>query len=598
MNIHRFPVAFCMALLAILLLSLGCSQPAESPKSEIAQKLSDKLSTTDSTDAEESPAITQQETTSPKKSTEYSNDMAENRGKRSRAPAGLGEGMHSPVLSSPSKGTAGGSRILLRKFPVRPDFNTESYDRIIGNAFRNTLDHPLSTFSADVDTASYANMRRFLTRGALPPKDSVRIEELINYFPYRYPPPENGEPFSIHTEVARAFWNPEHHLVRIAIKGKEIEWKERPASNLVFLLDVSGSMQSPNKLPLLKRSLKLVVDRLGERDRVAIAVYAGAAGLVLPSTPGDHKTEIMASIDRLRAGGSTNGGAGIQLAYRIASENLIPGGINRVILATDGDFNVGITNQGDLTRLIEQKAKSGVFLTVLGYGMGNYKDSRLEKLADLGNGNYAYIDSLNEARKVLVEQIGGTLITIAKDVKFQVEFNPRHIASYRLIGYENRLLNKEDFNDDSKDAGDVGAGHTVTAFYEVVPAAAEEQGAGSDPLKYQQSPALSDAAQSGEWMTIKIRYKDPEGSASKLITRTLRPTPVEFASASDDFQFAASVASFGMLLRDSEFKGESTLERVLEIVDRPVHHREPYRREFAGMVRQLLSIQDQLAKRG
>ncbi len=371
--------------------------------------------------------------------------------------------------------------------PARPavgssgEFNTEAYDRIVDNPFLAVQQNPLSTFSIDVDTASYANMRRFLQDGRLPPKDAVRIEELLNYFPYRYPPPGDDAPFSVNIEVAKAPWALEHRLVRIGLKAKDLPQEKRPASNLVFLIDVSGSMEPANKLPLLRSALKLLIANLQERDRVAIVVYAGASGLVLPST--NDPRAMIAAMDNLDAGGSTNAGEGIELAYKIAREKFITGGNNRVILCTDGDFNVGVTNEGDLTRVIEEKAKSKVFLSVLGFGMGNYKDAMIEKLADKGNGNYAYIDTLQEARKVLVEQMGGTLFTIAKDVKVQVEFNPQMISAYRLIGYENRLLRAEDFKDDKKDAGEIGAGHTVTVLYELAPVGQEVTTPGIDPLK-------------------------------------------------------------------------------------------------------------------
>ena len=399
--------------------------------------------------------------------------------------------------------------------------NTEAYDRVVDNAFLDVMQNPLSTFSIDVDTASYSNMRRFLTAGQKPPKDSVRIEELVNYFPYQYEGPgkDATEPFATHVEIADCPWRPEHRLVRVAIKGKEIAADKRPASNLVFLLDVSGSMQPENKLPLVKRSMQMLLDQLHGEDRVAIVVYAGNSGLALPSTACTEgaKDQILGAIGNLSAGGSTNGEQGIQLAYTIAKQNFIEGGTNRVILCTDGDFNVGVTNQGDLLRLIEDNRVNGVSLSVLGFGMGNLKDSTMEKLADRGNGNYSYIDSLNEAQKVLVEEAGGTLVTLAKDVKLQVEFNPRVVAAYRLVGYENRLLQDRDFNDDKKDAGDMGAGHSVTALYEIAPAGEKLDLPGIDPLKYQQPPALSSNARTGEAMTVKVRYKEPDGVMSSLV---------------------------------------------------------------------------------
>ncbi len=474
-----------------------------------------------------------------------------------------------------------------------PDFNTEAYDRIEDNRFLEVSQDPLSTFSIDVDTASYANVRRFLQRGMLPPKDAVRIEEMLNYFSYNYPVPSGEAPFSAIVEVAQAPWALEHRLIRIGLKGKEIETEQRPSSNLVFLLDVSGSMQPVNKLPLLKKAMRLLVDRLGEKDRVAIVVYAGASGLVLPSTSSDQKERILAALENLEAGGSTNGGSGIRLAYQIAVSHFISGGINRVILATDGDFNVGTTNQGDLTRLIEENAKSGVFLTVLGFGMGNYNDSTLEKLADMGNGNYAYIDTINEARKVLVDEINSTLVTIAKDVKIQIEFNPLQVSAYRLIGYENRLLRKEDFNDDTKDAGEIGAGHTVTALYEIVPAGRGLQIPGVDPLKYQKPMSTTEVAQSGELLTLKLRYKQPEGQTSQLLEFPVRDGEKSYNQASQDFKFAAAVASFGMILRESPYKGNGTLAAVLELAEEGKgSDSHGYRGEFLELVKQARALTD------
>jgi Ca-activated chloride channel family protein len=464
-------------------------------------------------------------------------------------------------------------------------FNAEAYDRVVDNPFLQVAQTPLSTFSIDVDTAAYANLRRFLGNSMLPPKDAVRIEEMVNYFTYDYPGPKGKDPFSAQVEVAQAPWNLEHRLVRIGLKGREIALDRRPASNLVFLIDVSGSMQPPNKLPLVKRGLQLLVEKLDENDRVAMVVYAGASGLALPSTSCEQKSRILAALDNLEAGGSTNGGAGIQLAYDTAMANFIKGGTNRVILATDGDFNVGVTNQGDLLRLIEDKAKSGVFLSVLGFGMGNYKDSTLEKLADKGNGNYAYVDSVNEARKVLVEQMSGTLITIAKDVKIQIEFNPAQVGAYRLLGYENRLLRAEDFNDDTKDAGEIGAGHTVTALYETVPAGKEQGLPGVDALKYQKPAQASAAAQSGELLTVKLRYKEPEGDTSKLLQFPVADRGTAWTSASHDFKFASAVAAFGMILRDSPHKGKATLGSVLDLAEQGKGiDKEGYRAEFIQLV--------------
>ncbi|MBT3380649.1 MAG: DUF3520 domain-containing protein [Lentisphaerae bacterium] len=470
--------------------------------------------------------------------------------------------------------------------------NREAYDRIRDNPFMAVRTTPVSTFSIDVDTASYANMRRFLNQGRLPPKDAVRIEEMINYFTYDYSQPDNDRPFSINVELAGCPWERQHRLARIGLKGVQIDPDERPASNLVFLLDVSGSMGSPNKLPLLKQAMKMLTANLTENDRVAIAVYAGASGLVLPPTSASRKHEILGALDRLSAGGSTNGGAGIELAYATAAQNFIKGGTNRVILATDGDFNVGVSSRGDLTRLIEEKAKSGVFLTVLGFGMGNYQDAQLEELADKGNGNYAYIDTAAEARKVLVDQIGGTLVTIAKDVKIQIEFNSAQVEAYRLIGYENRLLRAEDFNDDTKDAGEIGAGHTVTALYQIVPKGVRIALPGVDPLKYQTPAAATHAAYSDELMTVKIRYKAPDGEVSKLIEGAVRDTGAGLATSSRDFRFAASVAAFGMVLRDSPHKGTADLGAILDLATDGAE-RDPhgYRREFIELVRKAQGLQ-------
>ncbi|MFT4604553.1 MAG: Ca-activated chloride channel family protein [Rhodothermales bacterium] len=444
-----------------------------------------------------------------------------------------------------------------------PNWNTEDYALIEENGFQAVTDHPLSTFSIDVDAASYSNVRRFIRDGQLPPKDAVRIEELVNYFSYNYPEPGNEHPFSTVLEVGRAPWNANHQLLHVGLKGESIDLVGRPASNLVFLLDVSGSMNSPDKLPLLKKAFRMLVSELGEGDRVSIVVYAGAAGLVLPPTAGDNAEEIIEALSRLQAGGSTAGTAGIQLAYQTAGENFIPGGINRVILATDGDFNVGASSDAELIRMIESRREEGTFLTVLGFGTGNLKDNKMEQIADHGNGNYYYIDSELEARKVLVSELGGTLHTIAKDVKLQIEFNPAMVESYRLIGYENRLLVSKDFNDDKKDAGDLGAGHTVTALYEIVPVGASTSTAGSiDDLRYQTTTTTA-AAGSGEILTLKLRYKEPDGDESQLIEHTL--VPDADAQISGDFAFSAAVASFGMILRDSEHMGASNLAHVLKL---------------------------------
>ncbi len=500
------------------------------------------------------------------------------------------------LLPSLAKSKARAQRIGLRlpaleeaeitQVASRP-FHTEAYDYISDNPFRSARDNPLSTFSIDVDTASYANVRRFLNAGALPPKDAVRIEEMLNYFTYNYPTPRDEHPFAAQVEIADCPWNKAHRLARLGLKGMVIEAEQRPACNLVFLIDVSGSMEPANKLPLLVRALKLLVAQLSEKDRVAIVVYAGTSGLVLDSTVGSDKQAILSALERLRAGGSTNGGEGIELAYRTAVRNFIKGGANRVILCTDGDFNVGISSPGDLARLIRAEAKSGVFLTVLGFGMGNYKDSTLERLADWGNGNYAYIDELAEAKKMLVEQLHGTLITIAKDVKIQVEFNPAQVNAYRLIGYENRLLQKEDFNDDEKDAGELGSGHTVTALYEVVPASKPFQTARVDALKYQQANTVINT--SAEMMTIRLRYKLPDGDKSQLMTIPVTDAGIALIQASKDFKFAAGVAAFGMLLRESEHKGSANFALVEKLASEGSDGTE-HRQEFLQIIRSAANL--------
>ena len=503
-----------------------------------------------------------------------------------------------------------------RLVPLAPGFNTAAYDHLTENPFLTAKENPLSTFSADVDTAAYANVRRFIEGGSLPPPDAVRVEELINYFPYDYAPPapDSGKAFAVHLEAAACPWAPEHRLVRIGIKGREVEQGKRPASNLVFLIDVSGSMRPPERLPLIKRAMSMMVEHLDEQDHVAIVTYAGHSGLALPSTSGEHKDLILAALDRLEAGGSTNGASGITLAYRVAKESFIKGGTNRVILATDGDFNVGVTSQGDLIRLIQEEAKSGVFLSALGVGTDNYKDATMQKLADKGNGNYHYIDRLEEARKVLVDQMGGTLVTIAKDVKIQVEFNPAVVAAYRLIGYEKRLLRKEDFNDDRIDAGEIGAGHTVTALYEVVPAGQALPGTSPavDALKYgaptedaaaakpESTKAAADAARPPgavpEMLTVKMRHKAPDAEASERSYEealTDHATPDDFARASADFKFAAAVADFGLVLRDSPYKGSATLGAAAEWAQEG-KGADPkgYRAEFIELVRRAQALKE------
>ena len=451
---------------------------------------------------------------------------------------------------------------------IPPQFNTEGYATIHENEFLTSLQNPLSTFSIDVDAASYSNLRRFLNNGQKPPIDAIRIEEMVNYFSYEYAEPKGDDPFSITTEIAGCPWNEKHQLLHIGLQGNKIETKSLPASNLVFLIDVSGSMQAPNKLPLLKSAFRLLTEQMRENDRVAIVVYAGAAGLVLPSTSGSEKEKITAALESLTAGGSTAGGAGIKLAYEIAKTNYIDGGNNRIVLATDGDFNIGASSNAEMERLIEQKRDEGIFLTVTGFGMGNYKDDKMEILADKGNGNYAYIDNLQEAKKVFVTEFGGTMYTIAKDVKLQLEFNPVNVQAYRLIGYENRLLNKEDFNDDKKDAGELGSGHTVTALYEIIPAGVESEFIKSvDPLKYQQGEIKTRKSTSDELVTLKLRYKAPTGSKSKLIAETVTKEQNEWESSSENFRWSAAVASFGMLLRESQFAQNTSLDSVLEMAN-------------------------------
>ncbi len=468
-------------------------------------------------------------------------------------------------------------------------FNTEAYSPINENGFHSAVDEQLSTFSADVDRASYSNVRRFINSGSLPPVDAVRVEEMINYFDYKYESPKGDDPVRIFTEVAVAPWNTDHYVMHVGLKARELEKESLPASNLVFLLDVSGSMNASNKLPLLKSAMKMLVGELREVDRVAIVVYAGAAGLVLESTSGSEKDEIYGAIDNLNAGGSTAGGAGIKLAYSIAQDHFIDGGNNRIILATDGDFNVGASSDGEMQRLIEEKREKGVFLTVLGFGMGNYKDSKMEILADKGNGNYAYIENLTEAKKTLVNEFGATLFTVAKDVKLQVEFNPQHVAEYRLIGYENRLLNNEDFNDDTKDAGEMGAGHVVTALYEIVPI-----GKGGktkvDPLKYGVSPKLKTPPfkeqYANELATVKMRYKSPEGLGSKLLSQMVQNDAGTFEMASDNLKWSMSVASFGMLLRQSEFTNDFGYSQLIELAENSIgKDKEGYQRECLQLMK-------------
>jgi Ca-activated chloride channel family protein len=469
-------------------------------------------------------------------------------------------------------------------------WNTESYAVISENEFRTVAAEPLSTFSIDVDRASYSNVRRMIRAGSLPPKDAVRVEEMINYFPYSPATPRTGEPFAVVTELMRAPWQPQHYLARVSLHAERVDLRDMPAGNLVFLLDVSGSMTSSDKLPLLKQAMRMLVAELRPQDRVAIVVYAGSAGLVLESTAGSDKGRILEAIDRLEAGGSTAGGAGIKLAYDVARQHHMQDGNNRIILATDGDFNIGTSSDAEMVRLIEAKREQGTFLSVLGFGTGNLKDSKLEQIADHGNGNYAYIDNLMEARKVLVTEMGGTLLTVAKDVKVQVEFNPSLVRAYRLIGYENRLLAAEDFDDDGKDAGEIGAGHTVTALYEIVPAGVEGTVEVREPgeLRYQRPAESIGTAPTNEIAFVKLRYKQPDGTTSRLLERAISP---RLTDGSDDIRFASAVAGFGMLLRESENRGRTTWELVTALAaDAVGDDPDGHRREFLMLIEQARAL--------
>ncbi len=460
------------------------------------------------------------------------------------------------------------------------DYNTEEYRYISENGYKSVLEEPLSTFSVDVDTASYSNIRRFINSGQDIPADAVRIEEMLNYFSYDYPEPKSGEPFSVTTEYSACPWNEENHLLLIGLQAQEIDFSRRPASNLVFLLDISGSMYSDDKLPLVQKSFTMLAENLSKQDRVSIVTYAGYESVVLDGVPGDQTAKIAAAIDDLEAGGSTAGAAGIEKAYELARKNYISGGNNRVILATDGDLNVGISSEGELTRLIQEKKKDGIHLSVIGVGTGNIKDNKMEALADNGDGNYNYIDSIFEAKKVLVDEMGGTLITVAKDVKIQVEFNPKYVAGYRLVGYENRLLNQEDFANDKVDAGEIGSGHSVTALYEIIPAENGDSSQGSS-LKYQTTGTLVD---SSELLTVNLRYKAPNGNKSTLLSY-----PVDADSyvgeLSETLSFAAAVAEFGMVLRDSENKGNASYDTVLALAEPCIHaDTDDYKKEFLRLV--------------
>jgi Ca-activated chloride channel homolog len=510
--------------------------------------------------------------------------------KSHNAPSGINKSSN----VGPESGSIGYMKDMSEEEYVEPH-NTESYNFITENDFLKAVDNPLSTFSIDVDNASYTNSRRYIDNGSLPPIDAVRIEEFVNYFNYDYAKPTGKHPFSINSEVSECPWNNNHKLVHIGIQGKRFPFETLAPINLVFLVDVSGSMSDVNKLPLLKKSLSLLVSKMRSQDKISLVVYAGAAGLVLPSTSGAEKDKILGALENLQAGGSTAGGAGIQLAYKIAKENFIEGGNNRVLIATDGDFNVGASSDGEMTRLVESKRDDGIFLTVLGFGMGNYKDSKMESIADHGNGNYFYLDNIGEAQKTLVDELDGTLCAIAKDVKIQIEFNPAKVISYRLIGYENRLLKKEDFNDDKKDAGELGAGHTVTALYEIVPVGSKPEIVTSvDPLRYQATqPKKIDPKYVDEMMVVKFRYKEPMDTVSKLIVHTMKDKEVKLTNSSDNFRFSAAVAEFGMILRSSKFKGTSTFDSVIELAKNSKGtDEEGYRAEFVKMVKtaSLLSV--------
>lgn len=516
-----------------------------------------------------------------------------------RQSSALGYAASAPSLTPPAVYDIALEKSNSLKYPANNGYynntsnpNDESYKTINENGFNNAKENPLSTFSVDVDAASYSNVRRFINNGQLPPVDAVRVEEMINYFKYDLPGPTNGDPVAITTEISTAPWNTAHRLVRVGLKARTIDTGKLPPSNLVFLLDISGSMAEANKLPLVKASMNMLVDQLRAEDKVAIVVYSGEVALKLPATSGNEKQTIKDAIDELEAGGSTAGGAGIKMAYRIARENFLKKGNNRIIMCTDGDFNVGDSSDGDMETLITRERYSNVPITIMGFGMGNLKDSKMEILADKGNGNYAYIDNLAEAHKTLIEEFGGTMFMVAKDVKLQVEFNPARVQSYRLVGYEDRLLNKEDFNNDMKDAGDMGSGQTVTALYEIVPAGvADAYSSSVDPLKYQKPKENPSTLYSDELMTVKFRYKQPGTDSSKLSVAVVKDKPASFTSATADFRFAASVAEFGMLLRNSQFKQQSTFNQVTDIAKAAKGKDDDgYRSEFVRLVKSARSL--------
>ena len=473
-------------------------------------------------------------------------------------------------------------------------FDTEEYGYWLENDYQSPKNTPLSTFSIDVDKASYANIRRFIEQGQKPPAGAVRIEEMVNYFDYNYPQPQGEHPLSIISEMGTCPWNQEHLLLHIGLQGKKIDMSKAPRNNLVFLLDVSGSMNQDNKLPLVKQAFKLLVNNLREEDRVAIVVYAGAAGMVLPPTSGSNKAAIIEALDKLEAGGSTAGGEGIKQAYKIAKENFLKEGNNRVILASDGDFNVGVSSESELVRLIESKRSDGIFLSVLGFGLGNYKDSKMEMLADKGNGNYAYIDNFEEAKKVFGKEMGGTLYTIAKDVKLQLEFNPKYVESYRLIGYENRIMAAEDFNDDKKDAGELGSGHTVTALYEIIPKGikkGDNEMNSVDPLRYQQTKTTS-KSNSEEFVFVKLRYKKPNSDNSILLEKTIDNQSLRLENTSNNFRFSAAVAAFGQLLRTSKYQGDFNPKKIMALAEGSFDRdTEGYRAGFVKLIQKYDNVQ-------
>ncbi len=566
----------------LLLFALaGCSEPAkdEAPKKQNTVAVDVETESTAASEPTKAvPAPAQEERPEKKGKAEDVQDAAATNQSVGKS-LSLSQREAGPAL------IAGSPALIAQPAPqAAPQWNTESYNPINENGFIRTANDPLSTFSIDVDTASYSNVRRFITQGQMPPPGAVRIEELINYFSYSYPQPNGEHPFSVTTELGPCPWQSSHKLVRIGLKAKDINKNELPPSNLVFLIDVSGSMSAANKLPLLKQAMKLLVRQLGKADRVAIVVYAGSDAVVLDPTSCSEQATIFNAIDSLGAGGSTHASSGIVTAYQLAEQTLMPSGNNRVILASDGDFNVGVTSRDALEKLIEEKRQTGVYLTVLGFGMGNYHDDTMEVLADKGNGNYAYIDSLLEAKKVMVKEMSGTLFALAKDVKIQVEFNPAKVGAYRLIGYENRALADEDFNNDKKDAGEIGVGHTVTALYELIPAGAKEIPS-VDALKYQQTDKQPAEALANELMTVKLRYKPLHSDKSLLLDTVVQDSDSSLNQTSNDFRFAAAVAGFGMLLTQSEQAGGLNWQQVLSLAKGAKgQDEEGWRAEFIRLV--------------